>query len=46
MNMHASLKSKNMEVRSQIKVLTSNYEKLELRMGRHENDIKKIKDKK
>jgi hypothetical protein len=43
--MHSSLKSENVELRSQIKALTRNYEKLELRLGRHENDIKKLKDK-
>jgi hypothetical protein len=46
MTMHSSLKSENVELRSQIKALTSNYEKLESRLGRHENDIKKLKDKK
>jgi predicted methyltransferase MtxX (methanogen marker protein 4) len=46
MTMHSSLTSENVELRSQIKALTSNYEKLELRLGRHENDIKKLKDKK
>jgi hypothetical protein len=46
MTMHSSLKSENVELRSQIKVLTSNYEKLESRLGRHENHIKKLKDKK
>jgi predicted nuclease with TOPRIM domain len=45
-NMHSSLKSENVELRSQIKALTSNYEKLESRVGRHENGIKKLKDKK
>jgi hypothetical protein len=39
MTMHSSLKSENVELRSQIKALTSNYEKLESRLGRHENDI-------
>jgi hypothetical protein len=46
MTMHSSLKSENVELRSQIKVLTNTYEKLESRLGRHENDIKKIKEKK
>jgi hypothetical protein len=46
MTMHSSLKSENVELRSQIKALTSTYEKLESRLGRHENDIKKLKDKK
>jgi hypothetical protein len=45
-NMHSSLKSENVELRSQIKALTSNYEKLESRLGHHENDIKNLKDKK
>jgi hypothetical protein len=44
--MHSSLKSENVELISQIKLLTSNYEKLESRLGRHENDIKKLKYKK
>jgi hypothetical protein len=45
MNMHSSLKSENVDLRSQITV-TSNYERLESHMGCHENDIKKLKDKK
>jgi hypothetical protein len=45
MTMHSELKSENVELRSQIKALTCNYEKLESRLGFHENDIKKIKDK-
>jgi hypothetical protein len=46
MPMHSSLKSENAELRLQIKALTSNYEKLESRLGRNENVIKKLKDKK
>jgi hypothetical protein len=46
MIMQSSLKSEILELRSQIKVLTSNYEKLESRLGHHENDIKNLKDKK
>jgi hypothetical protein len=46
MTMHSSLKSENVELRSQIKALTSIYKKLELRLGRHENYIKTLKDKK
>jgi hypothetical protein len=46
MTMHSSLKSENVELKSQIKVLTTTYEKLESRLGHHENDIKKLKDKK
>jgi hypothetical protein len=45
-DMHYSLKSENVELRSQIKVLKSNYEKFEPRLVCHENDIKKLKDKK
>jgi hypothetical protein len=39
MNMHSSLKSENVGLRSQIKVLTSNYENLESRLGHHEKYI-------
>jgi uncharacterized protein YfaT (DUF1175 family) len=46
MTMHSSLKSENEELRSQIKALTRNYEKLESRLGHHESDIKNLKDKK
>jgi hypothetical protein len=46
MTMYSSLKSENVELRSKIKGLTSNYKKLESRLGRHENDIKNLKDKK
>jgi hypothetical protein len=46
MTMHSSLKSENVELRSQIKALTSNYDNLEYRLGLHENDIKKLKYKK
>jgi hypothetical protein len=45
MTMHSSMKSENVELGSQNKALTSNYEKLESRLGLHENDIKKLKDK-
>jgi hypothetical protein len=36
MTMHSSLKSENVELRSHIKALARNYEKLESRLGRHE----------
>jgi hypothetical protein len=36
MTMQSSLKSENVELRSQIKVLTSNYEKRESSLGHHE----------
>jgi hypothetical protein len=45
MSMHASLKTENVELKSQIKTLSSNYDKLESRLGHHENDIKKLKEK-
>jgi hypothetical protein len=46
MSMHASLKTESVDLKSQIKVISSNYDRLESRLGRQENDIKKLKDKK
>jgi hypothetical protein len=43
-SMHASLKTENVDFKSQIKVLSRNYDRLEQHLGRQESEIKKRKD--
>jgi hypothetical protein len=46
MAMHAALKAENVELKAHMKTLSSNLYKLVSRVGRQENDVNKLKDKK
>jgi hypothetical protein len=46
MSMHAALKAENVEFKAHMKTLSSNLDKLESLVGRQENDVKKLKEKK
>jgi hypothetical protein len=46
MSMHAALKADNAELKAHMKTLSSKLDKLESRVGRQENDAKKLKEKK
>jgi hypothetical protein len=46
MSMHAAPKAENVELKAHMKTLSSNLDKLESRVGRQENDVKKLKEKK
>jgi hypothetical protein len=45
MSMHAVLKAENVELKAHMKTLSSNLDKLELCVGRQENDVKKLNEK-
>jgi hypothetical protein len=46
MSMHAVLNAENVELKAHMKTLSSNLDKMESRVRRQENDIKKLKEKK
>jgi cell division protein FtsB len=46
MYMHAALKAENVELKAHMKNMSSNLDKLESRVGRQENDVKKLRGKK
>jgi hypothetical protein len=46
MSMHVALKAENVELKAHMKTMSSNLDKLESRVRRHENDVKKLREKK
>jgi hypothetical protein len=46
MSMHVTLKAENVELKAHMKTMSSNLDKLESRVERQANDVKKLREKK